>query len=459
MPEHDLDDGADAAGRRKRTWSRRTLLRRLALYPLGGAAALAAGGVVFHQATLYRAGDPQRGTLALTGANVLAGAELEPAPDATVVIRDGVITDVGSEAEVPAGADVVDVGGRTLLPGLIDLHVHFGTPAQGSAPGVLAIPRLVADLVRLVPDRRRELLEHGVTAVRSLGDEYAWICDMRSQLADGTLEGPRLFAAGPIFTTPGGHPVATFGSEPESDFVRVPLSPDEARRTVRALAQGDDRVDLIKVVQERGDSRRPLEPFAPEMLRAIVDEAHEQGLPVVVHWGTIEDLEDALAAGVDGLEHLETRGPLQAWPSEVLDVLVERQVPLSPTLAVTEAAPAVSAEDHRQLRLRAGEYHAAGGRITVGTDPPLQGVPFGAGVHRELELLVDGGLTPQQALRAATSEAARALGAGHIGAVEPGRAADLLVVDGDPLDRISATRDVVLVLRDGRLVVDNRGEV
>jgi enamidase len=191
------------------------------------------------------------------------------------------------------------------------------------------------------------------------------------------------------------------------------------------------------------------------VLRAIVDEAHAHGLPVTAHWGSPDDLDDVLAAGVDGLEHTEPRGVLDGWPEETLAVLVERDISLTPTLAVTDVV--LPARTARVLRQRAGEFHAAGGRVVAGSDAGMPGVPFGGGLHRELRLLVEGGLTPREALKAATSKAAGVLGSDDIGVIEPGRAADLLVVDGDPLQRIQAVDAVVLVLRDGRIVVDNRG--
>ena len=352
---------------------------------------------------------------------------------------------------------MLDLRGYTVLPGLIDLHVHLGLPERerGQAVGPAQLPALLFDALRFVPGARRAFLAHGVTTVRSLGDEHHWVMELRRRLRSRELEGPRLFAAGPMFTTPGGHPVVTFGVDPASDAVRLPATADEARRAVAALAGGGDGVDLIKVVQERGRPERPLQPIARDVLRAIVAEAHARGLAVAAHWGTRADLEDVLAAGVDGLEHVEARGLLEGWPEEALAALVDRDLPLTPTLAVTDVAlpPPV----HRQLRRRVGEFHAAGGRVVVGTDAGLPGVRFGGGVHRELALLVDSGLSPRQALRAATSDAARVLGVDDIGAVEPGRAADLVAVAGDPLADIRAARDVILVLRDGRLVVDRRG--
>ncbi|QBI19883.1 amidohydrolase [Egibacter rhizosphaerae] len=428
-----------------------TISRRVVLGGLGLGVAAVAGGAGFYLATRYPAGSAHRGALAIIGGTVLVGPGLDPRR-ATVVVRDGVIEDVG-DLDVPGDATVLDADGATILPGLIDLHVHVGSPEldAGEEPGLLAMPGLVADWVRYFPRHRRSALEHGVTAVRSLGDEHPWIADLRRQVGDRDLEGPRLFLAGPMFTTRGGHPVATFGADPDGDAVRVPTTPASARAAVRALATADDPVDLVKVVQERGGPDRALEPLTTDVLEAIVDEAHAQGFAVTAHWGTFDDLRELLNAGVDGLEHLDSRDLLEGWPDDVLAELVDRGLPVTATLAVAEAS--LPEDVMGVLRERVGELHAVGGRVVVGSDAARPGVGFGSGVHRELALLVDSGLTPRAALRAATSDAADVLGVGHIGAVEAGRAADLLVVDGDPLVDIDALRDVRAVLRDGRRVV------
>jgi len=430
------------------------LFARIVLYVILLVIILAAVGYAFYATTLYKSGTPQEGYLALTGATVLFGEDLEARDNTTVLIHNGLIIQVedDDEIDIPSEATVLDLSGYTLMPGLIDMHVHMGSQERevGQNLGPLSMPKLVIDWMRFFLDHRRALLSHGVTSVRSLGDEYTWIMDLRRQLEDGTLEGPRLFAAGPIFTTLGGHPIATFGADPASDMVRVPATPEEARNAVRDLASGDNKVDLIKVVQDRGSpERRSLEPIVSEILSAIVAEAHEHDLPVIAHWGTLEDLKDVLTAGVDGLEHLEARGALEGWPEEILELLVERAIPLSPTLTVTDVV--IPLQVHQQLRQRLKEFHVAGGRVVVGTDAGMPGVFFGASVHRELELLVASGLTPQEALKAATSEAAKALRIDYIGAIVPERAADLVVVDGNPIQEIRDTRNVVMVLRDGRI--------
>jgi enamidase len=229
-------------------------LRRV-LIAVGSLVVLAVSAAAVYILTLYPAGPPQRGRLALVGATVLMGDDLEPVRDATVVVADGVITKAGPSGtvDIPPDARVIDVAGLTVMPGLIDLHVHLGSPALDARqePGLLNLPRMLLDAIRFAPGHRRAALEHGVTTVRNLGDEHHWITDLRRQIDDRALEGPRLFVSGPMFTTAGGHPIVTFGADPNSDQVRVPSTPEEARSMVRELAVGHDRVDLIKVVQDR----------------------------------------------------------------------------------------------------------------------------------------------------------------------------------------------------------------
>lgn len=441
-----------------RRWTR--WLRRLVLYPVLVLVTVIGALLAFVVTTRYPQGTAQEGVLALTGATALAGGDLRPVDEATVLIRDGRIEAVGpgSEVEVPPGAETVDLGGTTLLPGLIDLHVHLGTPELelGEDFGISTLAGAVFDAMRHAPGPRRAMLEHGVTTFRSLGDDAAWILEVRELVADGDLEGPRVVAAGPVFTSRGGHPVATIhGGDVQEGVVEVPTTPEAARARVDALA--GDGVDLIKVVHDRGDpAHRSLEPIATEVLEAIVDRAHAHDLQVVAHWGTAEDLGELLAAGVDGLEHLEPRGVVGGWPDGHLEAIVERGLPLGPTLAVIE--PVIAAERPEvwaQVQARLAVLHEAGAPIVASSDAPMNGLGFGSGLHRELELLVDAGLSPTAALRAATVVAADVLGHEAIGVIEPGRAADLLAVRGDPTVDITAVRDVAAVWRDGRLVVDH----
>lgn len=428
-------------------------LRRLVLYP--ALALLVSGGalVAWVQATTFRAAEPTSEALVLTDVTALVGPGLEPLAEAAVVVEDGVVTEVGAVGEVerPAGARVRSLPGHTVLPGLTDSHVHLSAPSGG---GIGAVAMSVVEYFRYAGPRRAAYLEHGVTSIRGMGDDPAWILSLRRQVADGNLAGPRVFAAGPVFTAPGGHPVATLGVAPHDAAVRLPATPDEARTMVRELAGGADPVDLVKVIHDRGDPAfRALDPIPVPVLEAIVEEAHSHGVPVVAHWGTQEDLAELLDAGVDGLDHLELRGVEAGWDPALVERVVADDVTLAPTFAVVE--PVLEADLVAVLQGRLEEYAAAGGRVVAGSDAPMNGLDFGEGLIRELELLVGAGLTPQEALRAATSTPAELLGTQEAGVLAVGRPADLLVVRGDPLTDIGAVREVALVLRDGTPVVDH----
>lgn len=171
---------------------------------------LTAGGIAYYYATLYTVDEAQEGYLALTGATVLAGEGLEPRHSTTILIRDGTIVEVGDDGdvEVPSRAKVLDLSGYTLMPGLIDLHVHMGPSdpvfEEEGVGGILATSKLVIDWARFYPGTRRAFLENGVTTVRDLGNEYVWIMELRRQLQDGSLEGPRLLCRGPHLHNAGG---------------------------------------------------------------------------------------------------------------------------------------------------------------------------------------------------------------------------------------------------------------
>jgi len=429
---------------------------RAGLWLLGAIAVMVGAFVAWYELTKFSGSGPQSSPVLLTGATVLVGPELEPRHSTSVLVDDGVIVAVGDAADAAAGGDAerLDLTGMTLLPGLIDLHVHLGTEREPGEPLRLTeYPRIIANAMRYEPQARRALLDSGVTSVRSLGNEVPWVLELRDMVASGDLAGPRIFAAGPVFTTRGGHPVVTLhGGTVHEGGVKVPDSPQEAAAEVRALA--DQGVDVIKVIQERGGGRMDLDPIPADVLDAIVTEAHRYDVPVTAHWGTPEDLAEVLAAGVDGLEHLEARELFAGWPEDVLADLVERRIPVTTTMAVVEVS--VPEDAMTQLRGVVSEFHAAGGRIVTGSDAGMPGVPFGAGLHRELELLVEVGMTPQEALRAATSDAADVLGSDQVGVIGVGRTADLVAVDGDPLATITDAARVRLVLRDGIVVVDRR---
>ena len=468
-------DPADNNSSRRGPLTRRRLLRAGAILA-GGIAALAIGGTTAYYTTRYPASSAHSGWLAIRGATVLNGADLEPLQEAVVLVQDGRIVEVGAGVEIPEDAEVLDLPGGTILPGLIDMHTHLSYPdiEPGEEFGGSDIPGYIWDVSRYMPEMRRSLLGHGVTTVRSLGDELAWVLELRTAIADGTLEGPRIFCAGPVLTTPDGHPISTHGTEADTDAVRLPGTPQEAEEIVAELLDGDRPVDVIKVIQESGTPDNALPPHDLEVLETIVTSAHERGVPVTAHCGSMTDLTQAVDAGVDGVEHLSMRDPStpsdeivegvgMAWPEGMLEQMAESGLTLDPTLVVELANLATESPEGAEARNRVFERlmeaHEAGVAVVAGSDAAIPGVSFGSSLVEEIEALGAAGLSRQDALRAATVQAASALGSDDIGVIEPGRAADLLVVDGDPLTDLSVLHQVVSVLRDGRVVAGDQEPV
>src|SRR6266536_708271 len=328
---------------------------------------------------------------AIVGAAVLDGTGGPVLPGGqTVLVRDGRIAQVGpaGAVAVPSGVRVVDGTGLAVLPGFVDTHVHLGFyPAA-------------------------EVLRGGVTTVRDLG----WPAGP-----------PRLLAAGQIVTAPGGYPShaawAPAGTAREVD------GPDQAAAAVAGLAAAG--ASVVKVAL---DAR--VGPTLPaETLAAAVRAARRRGLGVTAHVAGRAEVEKALATGVTELAH---------WPfdGELPGDLVRRMA------AALTVVPTLHVEPTRARRRGVREFLAAGGRVLYGTDLGNQGPPPGVDVV-ELALLVEAGLSPAGAVAAATSRAAEHLGLRGIGRVAPGWAADLLVVDGDPLRDLEALTRARLVSRSG----------
>jgi len=417
--------------------------------------------------TAARADEPP--ALVIRGVRLIDGTGAPAREGVTVIVEGERIATIGvaGRTEIPAGAQVVDAAGKTLMPGLIDTHVHFRD--------------YVAEL----------FLAHGVTTVRDAGNPTEWILALRRLQAAGEMPGPRILAVGNIIDAPPpmrGHHI---GVE----------TPEEAREATRRLIEAG--VDGIKVYVK----------MTPELLRPVVEVAHAANRRVLGH--VTMSARDAARASIDALEHAsgiaiaiardpalvqeipEHHGVLgwrfmdEAKADELVRLLVDRQVAVVPALATwargAPRRPALRAEaaavvthpelvylpefvtthinrlaadgyseaerrdleaDYYALKDFLGRFRRAGGTVVVGTDGG--GLP-GLSVHHELQLLVDMGFSPLEAIRAATGAAAELLQADELGSVAPGKIADLVLLDGNPLESIEDTKKIVMVIQRGRI--------
>ncbi|HXF95147.1 MAG TPA: amidohydrolase family protein [Gemmatimonadales bacterium] len=419
---------------------------------------------------------PGAGVVALEGATVIDGSGGRPIQDAIILIRDGRIQAVArvNEIPVPRGARVIQLVGKTVIPGLIDAHAHV---ERWAAPRYLA---------------------WGVTTVRDLHNQTDTALALRQDFNLGAVLGPRMFTAGAMIDgAPATYPDATPAA-----------TSSEARRAVdqRAVAG----TDYVKIYTR----------ITPALLAPLVDEARSLRLPVAAHLGKIDAL-TAARAGVASIEHLSgmvqatsRQGPavvrahdrfLPGWTAEVkawatLDsagvaglarALARSRVAVVPTLALYETlsrlddrrllqraemrdvpAAAGSVRDvagllrrsswspadfqaFRRARVRQDqfvrEFRRAGGLLAAGSDAANQLLVPGASLHQELALLVRAGLTPLEALTTATRWAAQLLGADSLGMIAPGKVADLVVLNANPAGNIAATRDIAWVMLRGRM--------
>ncbi len=343
---------------------------------------------------------------AIVGAAVLDGTGGPVLPGGrTVLVRDGRIAQVGpaGAVAVPSGVRVVDGTGLVVLPGFVDTHVHLDFyPAA-------------------------EVLRGGVTTVRDLGWPAGRLAVLREEAERSPASSPRLLAAGQIVTAPGGYPShaawAPAGTAREVD------GPDQA-----AAAAADLAAAGASVVKVALDAR--VGPTLPaETLAAAVRAARRRGLGVTAHVAGRAEVEKALATGVTELAH---------WPfdGELPGDLIRRMA------AALTVVPTLHIDPTSARRGGVREFLAAGGHVLYGTDLGNQGPPPGVDVV-ELALLVEAGLSHAGAVAAATSLAARHLGLRGTGRVVPGCAADLLVVEGDPLGDLDALTRTRLVSRAG----------
>jgi len=353
--------------------------------------------------------------LVITNARIFdgTGATIE---HGSVVIAEGRIASV-SEGETDAPGERIDAKNMAVLPGLIDTHRH-----DSDAPAF------------------EELLSLGVTTVMVPGGAVPDILALRADLAERRTRGPRLFTTGSVFTAPNDWPTPLFANDPDGRrkaIIEV-VDPDVARSRVADLAGMG--VDAIKVVYEKLDE---------EVLFAIADEANHHGLDTYVHVTNIDGMLKAVSLGADRLTHtpgdgLITDGPLAAN-------LRSGHIAVSTTVSFDTVSKQEDRLNRHLLNIR--HLWDEGVTVAFGTDSPPS---LGPTIMTEV-MALNRVLNAQEIVASLTRNAAEYLGLGNkIGTLEHGKMADIVIVDGDPLDNIADLEDVVVVIQGGRIVVDNR---
>jgi imidazolonepropionase-like amidohydrolase/ABC-type multidrug transport system permease subunit len=412
-----------------------------------------------------------------------------------ILLKEGKIAQV-YEGNFPnaktLNAESLEAAGKTVLPGLIDVHVHLGGPGG-----------FYDDWSKFDPEKsaERELeayLYCGVTAVRSAGDKVDDLLKLRERFNSGAKLGTELFLCGPLFTAEGGHGTEYAKNLPEiaragfnAQFLRIPKSPDQARQQVDELAA--KKVNAIKGILEAGVLGYPFNRMDFNLLRAVVEEAHTKRLPASIHTGEAKDVIDAVSLGADSIEHGSFRDEI---PDVTIAEMKSKGIIFDPTLSVIEGLSdfaqgktdllkrslvqqvttkellagtehAAASTEMKKLRDNLGHYPMsievgnrnllkawqAGVSLATGSDAGNFFVFHGPTVQREIELWVAAGIPISDALQAETANAANLLRADvRLGTFEKGKDATLLVVDGNPLQDVRALSAISSVFLKGERV-------
>ena len=384
----------------------------------------------------------------------------------SILIHDERITSVQPGYLRPRGAEVVDLSTSTVLPGLIDDHVHITQSFHKGDPIHAAMTRTAYDDEIDGVLNARSTLMAGFTAIRDVGSETGVVVALKRAIASGQIPGPRMWVAGTALGPTGGHGDALNGLDPELVHAgwtdNLIDSPEAARRTVRRLRR--EGADLIKIMPSGGvmsiGDDPALQLMTDDEIKAVIDTAHSLGMKVAAHAHGKQAIDHAIVLGVDSIEH-STYSDAESYrlykahatylvPTMLVGARVYEHARTHPEdLNPSTAQKALTVVPYMLKNLR--EAYAAGVKIAFGTDT------FGMSAHgenaQEFALMVAAGMPAMEAIKAATWNAADLIGdTADIGSVQPGRYADIIAVDGDPLKDVKVLEKVAFVMKGGAVV-------
>jgi len=404
----------------------------------------------------------QEKSIAILHARLIDGLGGPPVEDSVVILQGNKVEYAGpaNAAKVPQGSQIIDGKGKTVMPGLADMHVHLQGGWDGISVDLLGYQRYL-----------NAMLYSGVTTVMDTGDYQPWILQLRQEAASGHLLSPRIYCTGAMIDA----------ADPAWPDLAYALS---SRAQIPEFVQRDKQaaVDLIKGYANLSD----------RMLRRLVTEAHKEKIRVVIDQWERNGSPDLVQTGIDGFAHAPTR----KMAADDIQLIHDRGLFVITTLTVEEYSarrrladvkfldePLIadttppwfltelraeatrnlsdaeksdvqkSAAGFDEMKRNVKKLLDAGVLLAAGTDAPYPGVFQGEAIHHELELLVAAGMTPLQAIRTATSNAARVMHAEEEwGSLQTGRAANVLIVAGNPAERINDTRQVETVILNGKIL-------
>ena len=427
--------------------------------------ALLAFSAVFGVTPAAHAADPANSIIALKAARLFDGKSKALIANGVVIVEGDKITDAGSNLPIPSGAQVIDLGDATLSPGFMDAHTHLTGDFSGNylQTQLRELQQDAAKKAYASIPRARITIEAGFTTVRDVGAGDFVDVALRDAIANGSVIGPRMLVATKGVGATGGHFDDANGFRDnlfgrQSDFTDgIADGPDAIRRTVRYLVKNG--ADVIKAAVSGGVLSMADEvdtpQFTPEEVAALADETHRLRKKLAVHCHGDQAAKEAIAAGVDSIEHGSFMKP------ETLTLMKTKGTYLVATLMATEwimgkldqYPPPLQDKAKAAAAARTEMFRNAvrlGVKIAFGTDAAV--FPHGQNA-KEFKLMVDLGMPPIDALRSATSVDAELFGiAQKVGTLEKGKLADIIAMPGDPTVDITATERVSFVMKEGKIV-------